>query len=76
MESLAAVAKSWSVGDFRARPQVIWYDEMESVAAVAKSWSIGALYILWMKENPQISMNKNEFTVISAGWLKEADELG
>ena len=61
---------------YRARPQVIWYNEMESLAAVAKSWSIDTLYILWMKENPQISSNKNEFTAISAGWLKEADELG
>ena len=62
---------------YRARPQVISYDEMESLAAVAKSWSVGALYILWMKEKkPQISSNKNEFTVISAEWLKEADELG
>ena len=61
---------------YHARPQVIWYGEMESLAEVAKSWSVGALYILWMEENPQISSNKNEFTAISAGWVKEADELG
>ena len=61
---------------YRVHRQVIRYDEMESLAAVAKSWSVGALYILWMKENHQISSDKNEFTVISAGWLKEADELG
>ena len=60
---------------YHARPQVIWNSEMESQAEVAKSWSVGALYTLWMKDNPQISSNKNELTAISAGWLNEADEL-
>ena len=60
---------------YRAHPQVIWYGEMESLAEAAKSWSVGTLYILWMKENPQIGSNKNEFTAILAGWLKEVDEL-